>query len=131
MRFNLTKRGVYIFFSSIFVGLFLLFSLLIFFTPLKYYVPGNQQSISRTEMIKVKRVADSVVKRNQAQEKFIANLLAVARGDQKVLMDTNSLSPAELQRASEALNQQVDKATNYDHLKKKAVGPVDSLPAAE
>jgi hypothetical protein len=127
LRFQLTKKSVYIFFSSVFVGLFLLFSFLIFFTPLKYYVPGTSQSISRNEMIKIQRLSDSLVKMNKAQEKFIANMLAVAKGDETVLRDTARLSQAAMQQAASEVINKVDNASNYNQLRNQKPVAKDSV----
>lgn len=74
LSFQLTKKSVYILFSTLFVLLFLLFSILIFFTPLKYYIPGNQQSIARSEMIRIKKMCDSLVVLNKSREQYVSEL---------------------------------------------------------
>jgi ATP/ADP translocase len=43
MTIHLTKKSLFILIPSLFVGLFMLFSGLIFFTPLKHYIPGNNK----------------------------------------------------------------------------------------
>jgi hypothetical protein len=84
MTIHLTKKSLFILISSLFVGLFILFSGLIFFTPLKYYIPGNNNNtISRSKLIQIQRTADSLAKLNAQQELFIFNLLHVANGNLK------------------------------------------------
>lgn len=116
---HLTKKSLFVLVSGLFVGLFLLFSLLIFFTPLKYYVPGNNQgSISREKMIALQRTADSLLLMNRHQEQFIFNLLNVANG--KVATeprDTQPLSKTAIQQASLQNAGQIDRASRYAYLK--------------
>jgi len=118
MTIHLTKKSVFILISSLFVGLFLLFSAIIFFTPLKYYIPGNNNnSISRAKLIQIQRTADSLAKLNAQQEQFIVNLLHVANGSLKQSLDTTLLPEKEINAAFYQNNSQIDRASRYDYLK--------------
>ena len=90
LTLHLTKKSLFIVLSSMFISMFLLFSLLIFFTPLKYYIPGNNnKSISREKLIELQQISDSVTKMNAIQEKYIYNLLQIASGNNEYLNDTS------------------------------------------
>lgn len=118
LTLHLTKKGLFVIFSSLFVGLFLLFSILIFFTPLKYYVPGNNKGeIARKDLFKLQRLSDSLIKLNGQQENYIKNLLKVVNGDIVANRDTTGLSKSEIQSASVQNVNQIDKASRYDHLR--------------
>jgi len=119
LTLHLTKKSLFILMSGLFTGLFLLFSLLIFFTPLKYYIPGNNQgSISREKMIGLQRVADSLSRLNADQEQFIYNLVNVANHQLKPLArDTEMLDKREIQQASLQNAGQIDRASRYEYLK--------------
>lgn len=127
LQFQLTKKSVYIVFSSLFVLLFIVFSILIFFTPLKYYVPGTSQSISRKEMIKIQRLSDSIQKKNRQQEKYINDLMRITMGQVVKEKDSNRLSDKEMKQALAGLNAKIDKATNYEYLKVEEQKRNDSL----
>ena len=115
---HLTKKGLFVLLSSLFVGLFLLFSLLIFFTPLKYYVPGNNKGeIARKDLFRLQRLSDSLIRLNGLQENYIKNLLMVVNGEIASPPDTQRLSKAEIQAASTQNSNQIDKASRYEYLR--------------
>lgn len=116
---HLTKKSVYIFFSSIFVGMFLLFSIIILFTPLKYYIPGNNQNVSRYKMLKIQKLADSLQLINQKREQYLYNLITIANGKLVQVKDTSRLSPHEIEMANQQNDLKIDKAGKYDYLKVK------------
>ena len=69
--FHLTKKSVYLFLASVFVSIFILFSAIIFFTPIKYYVPGMQNNIGRKELFKLQNLSDSLIKINNLREGYV------------------------------------------------------------
>lgn len=118
---HLTKKSVYILLSTVLVCLFLLFSALIFFTPLKYYIPGANKEISRTKLIELKQLADSLTRVNELREQYIYNLISVANGNVSKLSDTNGLTQREIDMAIVNNNSKIDHASRYDYLKVKKV----------
>ena len=132
---HLTKKSVYLFLSSIFIGLFLLFSLVILFTPLRYYIPGNSSTISRSKLIQIQKLSDSLVKINKSREQFIYNLLLVANGHISSENDTSILTPKQIEQANINNSNQIDHVQKYDYLKSERkdiqlvenVGKKDSL----
>lgn len=124
---HLTKKSLYIFLSTILVILFLLLTSLILFTPLRYYIPGgNVNSVSRKELIKLKKLSDSLVEINTVREKYILNLLEVTNGNVSALRDTNLLSDKEILAASNNNLKKIDHAGRYDYMKSSGKG-TDSL----
>ena len=117
MSIQLTKKSVYVLFSSLFVLMFLLFSAIILFTPLKYYIPGNNQNVSRAKMLKVQRLADSLQIINQKREQYLFNLIMIANGRVSSPTDTTRLSAAEIEQANGQNDQKIDKANRYNYLK--------------
>lgn len=118
---HLTKKGVYILLSTILMSLFLIFSALIFFTPLKYYIPGSNKEISRIKLIELKQLADSLTKVNELREQYIYNLISVANGNVSKQRDTNGLTQREIEIAILNNNSKIDHASRYDYLKVKKV----------
>lgn len=132
---HLTKKSVYLFLSSIFIGVFLLFSLIILYTPLRYYIPGNSSTISRSKLIQIQKLSDSLVKINNSREQYIYNLLLVANGHNSLQNDTSILTPKQIEQAIIDNSNQIDHARKYDYLKNEKkdtqrvenVGKKDSL----
>ena len=115
---HLTKKTVFFLISSLFILLFMLFSSLIFFTPLKYYVPGNNKGeIARKDLFRLKRMSDSLMTLNQQQENYIANLLNVINGNIKPTLDTQRLTKSAIQQASIQNINQIDRASKYEYLR--------------
>lgn len=124
---DLTKKSLYLLLSTILVSLFLLFSILIFFTPLKLYVPGATNDVSRSKLKELRRITDSLQKKSRQQEIFIENMVAVSKGQLNTALDTQILSEAEIQRALSQNDQKIDKASRYEYLKAQAKRVKDSL----
>jgi hypothetical protein len=100
LSYDITKKSVYILLSSFFVGIFLFFSSLIFFTPLKYYIPGAKQDrVLRRELLKLQHKTDSLFLLNAQKEAYIKSILQVIHGPSRGPKDTSSLSLAEINRA--------------------------------
>ena len=76
-----------------------MFSVVILFTQLKYYIPGNSSNISRKNLFKSKKLFDPLIKVNNCRERFIYNLLLVANGQLKMQNDTSSLTPKQIEQA--------------------------------
>jgi|694.fasta_scaffold42899_7 hypothetical protein len=113
----LTKKSLYIFVSSLFVAFFLLFSVLTLFTPLKYYLPGFKNDISRKEMIRLQKLSDSLLILHTQQEQFIFNLIQVSNGGYIKTKDTQRLSQKEISLANQLNGSRIDRASRYDYLK--------------
>ncbi|MBL7765090.1 MAG: hypothetical protein JNJ58_03280 [Chitinophagaceae bacterium] len=124
LTLHLTKKSIYILFSGFLISIFLLFSALILLTPVKYYIPGYQSDISRKKLIGLQKLSDSLIQINQVRERYLLNLLTIANGQMNATLDTNGLSPAEIQMALTDNTRQIDKASNYEYLKN---GKSDSL----
>jgi hypothetical protein len=105
---HLTKKSVYLFLSSIFIGLFLLFSVVILFTPLRYYIPGNSLTSTRSKLIRIQKLSDSLVKINKSREKFIYDLLLVTNGHISLENDTSILTPKQIEEAIINNSNQID-----------------------
>jgi len=115
--FQLTKKSVYLFLTSLFVGIFIFFSLIIFFTPVKYYVPGLQQNSNRKELFKLQNLADSLIKVNKLREGYVYNLLKVVNGGYDTARDTTMLSEDAIKAATAINENKIDRASRYDYLK--------------
>lgn len=96
IKFKLTRYGVYITLSSLFVILVALTTSLIIFTPLKYYLPGtgglgnpNQTREYRNLKMKV----DSMEQQLQFQQQYFGDLEKVMRGDVKPFDTINLKMP--------------------------------------
>ena len=105
---HLTKKSVYLFLSSIFIGLFLLFSVVILFTPLRYYIPGTSSTISRSKLIQIQKLTDSLVKINKSREKFIYDLMLVTNWHISLENDTSVLTPKQIEESIINNSNQID-----------------------
>lgn len=117
----LTKKSVYIFFASLFISIFILFSLIIFYTPLKYYIPGNHNNADRKELLRLQQLADSLIKMNALRESYVFNLLNVVNGSFDDKRDTTLLNESEIKAAEANNEKQIDKASRYDYLKNQKI----------
>ncbi|MBK7762094.1 MAG: hypothetical protein IPI46_01820 [Bacteroidetes bacterium] len=115
---HLTKKSLYIFLSTILVILFILLTSLILFTPLRYYIPGgNINSVSRKQLIQLKKLSDSLEKINRVRETYILNLMEVANGNVSQLRDTVNLSEKEIVAALHNNLNKIDHAERYNYMK--------------
>jgi len=94
--FKLTKKSVYILFSSLFVGTVLLTYLLVITTPLRYYIPGYASGAGRKELIHLKQQIDSLNDYTQSQQLVINNFNRIVQGKDVITLDTNALTPNQI-----------------------------------
>lgn len=114
---HLTKKSVYLFLSTFLVLIFILLTLLFLFTPLRYYVPGNNNNVARSKLMQLQRLSDSLEKINAIREQYIFNLLNVANGHVSEPFDSSTLSEKQIQLANEQNLNKIDHASKYDYLK--------------
>jgi hypothetical protein len=114
---HLTKKSIYIYLSSGFVLIFLLLSSLFLFTPLRYYIPGANTNVSRTKLIQLQKLSDSLTTLNSIREKYIYNLINIANGNLTALVDSTSLTAKQIELAKQQNLNKIDHASKYDYLK--------------
>ncbi len=117
--FQLTKRSVYIIFSTMFVGIILITVAILLFTPLKYYVPGYGNNKTRTQVIRLKQTVDSLSDMIKAEHKQAEDIRKVINGDFTGFSDTAILDPNKVRK--DEMNSILPKA---DEIKKDAVQEV-------
>ena len=92
VKFKLTRMGVYIVLSSVFILMVGLTASLIIFTPLKYYLPGtgmgNAKQIKEYRQLKIR--TDSMEQALKYQDNYLKNIQKVLQGNVKAL-DTNKI----------------------------------------
>lgn len=92
VKFKLTRMGVYIVLSTVFILMIGLTASLIIFTPLKYYLPGtgmgNAKQIKEYRQLKMR--TDSMEQALKYQDNYLKNIQKVLRGNVKEL-DTNKI----------------------------------------
>lgn len=93
---SLTKSKIYMLFSSMFVVIVTITLIVLFFTPLKFYIPGYGSDANRVEVVKMKRVVDSLNVQVTNQQKVTENLKAVIIGDFGGIKDTMMLDPEKI-----------------------------------
>jgi len=91
VTFKLSRLSVYILLSSIFVVLVGLTVALIVFTPLKYYIPGNDEVKIGREYRQLKYRTDALEQQVTLQARYIDDMKKVLKGDMTVNLDTTSL----------------------------------------
>ena len=92
VKFKLTRMGVYIVLSTVFILMVGLTASLIIFTPLKYYLPGtgmgNANQIKEYRQLKIR--TDSMEQALKYQDNYLKNIQKVLQGNVKTL-DTNKI----------------------------------------
>ena len=92
VKFKLTRMGVYIVLSTVFILMIGLTASLIIFTPLKYYLPGtgmgNAKQIKEYRQLKIR--TDSMEQALKYQNNYLKNIEKVLQGNVKAL-DTNKI----------------------------------------
>ena len=92
VKFKLTRMGVYIVLSTVFILMIGLTASLIIFTPLKYYLPGtgmgNAKQIKEYRQLKIR--TDSMEQALKYQDNYLKNIQKVLQGNIKEL-DTNKI----------------------------------------
>jgi len=92
VTFKLSRLSVYVLLSSIFVVLVGLTVALIVFTPLKYYIPGNDEVKIGREYRQLKYRTDALEQQLTDQARYISDIKKVLKGDITVKLDTTSLN---------------------------------------
>ena len=92
VKFKLTRMGVYIVLSTVFILMVGFTASLIIFTPLKYYLPGtgmgNAKQIKEYRQLKIR--TDSMEQALKYQDNYLKNIQKVLQGNVKEL-DTNKI----------------------------------------
>lgn len=91
VKFKLTRMGVYIVLSTVFILMVGLTAALIVFTPLKYYLPGtggNAKQVREYRQLKIR--TDSMEQALKYQDNYLKNIEKVLKGNVKPL-DTNKI----------------------------------------
>jgi len=126
LTIHLTKKTVYIFMSTFLVLIFLLLSALFLATPLRFYIPGNNNHVSRAKLIHLQLLSDSLEKINAIREQYIFNLIRVANGNFNTIQDTTMLTEKQIERSTEQNQNKIDHASKYNYLKNQVNDSVGS-----
>jgi hypothetical protein len=110
LQMPLTKRSLFVFLSTLFVGIFLIFALLIFATPLKYYLPGYTVDGNRRNILKLKHTTDSLIQLNISREKYLQNIVSIIDPQSSIVLDTNLLSESAIKSAQMQENASIKSA---------------------
>lgn len=92
VKFKLTRMGVYVVLSTVFILMVGLTASLIIFTPLKYYLPGtgmgSAKQVKEYRALKIR--TDSMEQALKYQDNYLKNIQKVLQGKVKAL-DTNKI----------------------------------------
>lgn len=88
LTFRLSRLGIYVVLSSIFVVLVSLTVALIVFTPLKQYLPGYGNQGTHKELQRLKLRTDSLEQSIRYKDQYLLNLKKVLAGDANGQYDT-------------------------------------------
>lgn len=102
VKFKLTRMGVYIVLSTLFILMIGLTASLIIFTPLKYYLPGtgmgNAKQVKEYRQLKIR--TDSMEQALKYQDTYLKNIQKVLQGNIKAL-DTNKILLPKVENSNE------------------------------
>ena len=102
VKFKLTRMGVYIVLSTVFILMVGLTASLIIFTPLKYYLPGtgmgNAKQVKEYRELKIR--TDSMEQALKYQDNYLKNIQKVLQGNVKTL-DTNKISLPKVENSND------------------------------
>lgn len=116
--FRLTKRSVYILFSTLFVAIILVTVSILLFTPLRYYIPGYGDNKTRMQVIRLRQTVDSLSDMVAAEQRQINDIRMILLGDFEGLEDTTTLLPEQLKSAPKSVLPGAEEIKK-DALKKK------------
>ena len=88
---ELSRWKIYTFFSSLFVLMAILTTLVIVYTPVKYYIPGYGNRKAQQQTLELKKQLDSLSTVVKEQEIYTANIKAVINGKYNGIKDTTLL----------------------------------------
>lgn len=91
ITFKLSRISVYITLSVIFIVMVLFTTILLAFTPLKYYIPGYGNKRSKTELQILKIKTDSLEMALKNKEQYLDGLKKVLTGNTPTIKDTSVL----------------------------------------
>jgi hypothetical protein len=91
ITFKLSRISVYISLSVIFIVMVLFTTILLAFTPLKYYIPGYGNKRSKTELQILKIKTDSLEQAIKNKEQYLDGLKKVLTGNTPTIKDTTLL----------------------------------------
>ena len=95
VKFKITRMGVYIVLSTVFILMVGLTAALIIFTPLKYYLPGtgmgNAKQVREYRQLKIR--TDSMEQALKYQDNYLKNIEKVLKGNVKALDTTKIVLP--------------------------------------
>ncbi|MFY8090237.1 MAG: hypothetical protein ACOVMI_03200 [Chitinophagaceae bacterium] len=91
ITFKLSRISVYITLSVIFIFMVLFTTILLAFTPLKYYIPGYGNKRSKTELQILKIKTDSLEMALKNKEQYLDGLKKVLTGNTPTIKDTSVL----------------------------------------
>ena len=118
LHLALTKKSIYLIISTFLVASFILVSLLFLFTPIKYYIPGYETNASRKKLIQLHTKIEELEQEQRGYNKMVRNVGGVITDDEKLLLDTVSLTDAQLNSAEMNNESQINSAFG----KKRVVG---------
>jgi murein DD-endopeptidase MepM/ murein hydrolase activator NlpD len=79
--YRLTPLGLYVLFSSLFVGLSILVALLIIFTPMKRWIPGYGDTSTDPELTRLRTKITGMEKQLDLQQRYTENIRRILTGD--------------------------------------------------
>lgn len=80
---RLSRASVFIFVSSLFLFTFILLTILIFATPVRYYLPGYGDSANRSNIIQESMRVDSMLQQMNLQAEYLNIVKGIVTGELK------------------------------------------------
>ncbi|HTN45402.1 MAG TPA: hypothetical protein VL098_03580 [Flavipsychrobacter sp.] len=88
---KLSRSRFYIFISTLFVTSVIITVSILFFTPLKYYIPGYGSNKAQKELVHLRMQLDTLNVMIKEQERFNKTVRSIITGDFKGVKDTTLL----------------------------------------
>lgn len=126
--YKLTMRRLYIYICTMFVLVAIFTTLLVMFTPVRYYIPGYSGGKNRQEVIRLKQNIDSLSDLVSAQEHYQETIRDIITGKTPQARDTTLLDLKKTRREemssllpeSDEIMKQAAKSVKKDNDKEKS-----------
>jgi len=111
---RLSRMSVFLFLFAFAIVTFILLTALILFTPVRYYLPGFNDSVDRSEVLQVSAKVDSLVNQLEKQAAYFEVVKGAISGD----ITPDSISPADSVQFTHRTKEFIEKSKEIENFEK-------------